>query len=716
MELDFDATTPQIRTHPSRNGVRIVDPIQEAQFTLLTPDPVEPLDCDTDRFYFPADAAATLATDTVETPYLIPAWVRDESGAVVAEINEQDSVTVPPGQYTLELLTTQVKLQIAVEGGIEAESLNDRVRFEFSGSDTISVGARSLHEQPAATVTTTDDPGDVMAAVSTLGSALKTTTAERAFPTLRGHPPLVERGDELSVPAAIDAPDTDVEIEVPPSLEFIYPVTSLAYYLGATLAPGPEPRIVADDWTYSLDGEGGFEATVERTLKQVFLLDCVTRTEGYYQVDLHERRAVEQRVDLDWETLYERSTAEQLQAYLDVPYDRIADAVPKWKLTVDVRPDPEYVSALPFLANELAVIRCPVAATPSNPTVEELNEQVESFFRDPAGGGARRGPGTLVRGTRSESLRASSTASLTEDKIFRPPGADSIEQAYIGDGIPVGASKMTVDSYYRRLEYEPSDDPRIRVVVVCNDEQMTDENVVSDIYGTREWIDFDIEIREQLTSSQLRELLTGDIDFLHYIGHVDEEGIRCTDGYLDTQTLSAVNVSAFLLNACDSYEQGRGLVDHGAMAGIATISDIVNEAATSVGRTVAQLLNQGFSLAATHELIKEYEQIGHHYIVVGDASVSVVKTESGTPYHAEVEKTSDQNYDVSLHGYPRLDSSLGTLFTPFLNDTKTRYLNTGEMCSEHVTDDELREFLLKQDVPVITDSTLHWSGNFLSRI
>ena len=35
---DIDATLPQIRAHPSRDGVQLVDPIQGAQFTLLTVD------------------------------------------------------------------------------------------------------------------------------------------------------------------------------------------------------------------------------------------------------------------------------------------------------------------------------------------------------------------------------------------------------------------------------------------------------------------------------------------------------------------------------------------------------------------------------------------------------------------------------------------------------------------------------------------------------
>ncbi|MFB6150439.1 MAG: hypothetical protein ABEJ40_01410, partial [Haloarculaceae archaeon] len=626
MDGDFDASTPQIRPHPSRDGVQVVDPIQDAQFTLLTPDPVEPAACDTDLFYFPVDVAATVPTDTVETPYLMSAWVRDDSGAVETEVSDGEATALSSGRHNVELATTHVKVQLVIDGGFAVEADGEHLRFRLAESDRVHLGARSVHEAPAATVTTTEDPRDVMRALSTLGSALKTTSCERSFPSLRGHPPLVETGASLRIPDWLDVPDTGVTIEVPPSLDYVYPVSTLAYYLGASIEPGDRPRLVTDGWEYRLDREEGFETTVARVLKRVFLLDCVTRTEGYYRVDLHERRVLEDAVDLDFERLYERPVGEQVKTYLDVDRGALSAVTPRWKLTADVQPRAEHASALPFLADELALVRCPASAA-SEPGTDEVTERVERIFRGPRRGMVRGASARPVRATRAGTSRSSA-----DERVFRPAASESIEQAYIGDGIPVGASKMTVDAYYRRLEYSPSTDPRIRVSVVCNDEEMTDENVVSDIYGTRDWIEFDIGFRDHLTTAEMRDVLRTDTHFLHYIGHVDDEGIRCSDGYLDTRDLDEVNVSAFLLNACDSYDQGRGLVANGAMAGLATVTDVVNKAATSVGRTVAKLLNQGFSLASTLRIVEEYEQIGHHYIVIGDGSTSLVENQSGTPY------------------------------------------------------------------------------------
>mgnify|MGYP000176884680 CR=1 FL=1 len=699
MDDDSASTGPTIRPHPSRDGVRAVDPIQETQFALLTPESVAPAPCDTDRFYFPADTAATLRTDRVETAYPSGAWIREDDGTLVAEVTDRETVSVPAGTYSVELSATQIKMQLAVEGALTVALTDDRTRIETDGG-SIHVAARSVHERPAATVTTTDDPGDVMAALSTLGSALKTTACERSFPTLRGHPPLVERGSELSIPDHVESPDTGVTIEVPRSFEYLYPVAPLAYYLGATVESARSPAIVTDGWEYPLNAAGDVERTAERVLKQVFLLDCVTRTEGYYQVDLAERRAVESAVDLDFAALYDRPLAAQLEAYLDVPYEAVADVVPQWKLTADVRPTVEHVSALPFLANELAVVRCPSPAMRAGDGVP-ANDRVESFFRDD--------PTALTRSARGPTTRAQSS-SAAERSIVRPEAADSIEQAYVGEGIPVDASKMTTDAYYRRLEYEPSGEPQIRVVVVCNDAEMTDENVVSEIYGTREWFEFDIVVEEQLTRDELRETLAADADLLHYIGHVDDEGIRCPDGYLDATDLETVGVSAFLLNACDSYDQGRALIDAGAMGGIATMADIINEAATSVGRTAAKLLNQGFSLAATVELIKEYEQIGHHYLVIGDGSTSIVENQSGTPHKMVIEPSDQQEYDISLFGYPTLNTPMGSIFSPQIDGVNDFCLNSGEMGNYTITEEKLLDFIHKQELPLDRGGSLEWSS------
>ena len=696
--------TPQIRATTGPYGIKISDPIESAQFTLLTTGPVETMPADEDEFALPVDSAASVAVTEMETPHLVDVWVRDEDVNLVAQCTSGESASLDPDEYYVEVSSAKMKLYLKVAGGVDIEPRNGHVRLSFPGADSVIVGARSFHERPAATVRTTTDPADVATALSHLGSALKTTSCERSFPTLRGHPPLVESGPRLEIPDAIEAPETDVIIEVPPSLEYLFPVASLAYYFGATVETGGGPVLRADGKTFPLDADGDFEGTVSRVLRQAFLLDCVTRTEGYYDVDLHERRLVERSVDLDFASLYDEPLGAQLRTYLEVPYEAVADAVPTWKLTADVIPEPDHVSALPFLANELAAIRCPGESALRSRSLDDGAPEVRSFFR------AKRG---FVRGSGAgsdERVRSAGTSSATDDLVFEPPSTDSIEQTYIGSGIPLGASKITVDQLYRRLEVEPTSDERIRVLVVCNDEEMREENAVGDVYGMREWIEFDITTREGLTTDELADLLAEPHDFLHYIGHVDDDGIRCADGHLDTRSLTDVNVGAFLLNACESYDQGQGLVDAGALGGVVTLTDVLNRTATEIGGTVAHFLNHGFSLLSMLGLLEESHRLAQRYMVVGDGNLSVVQSESGTPVSVSVERVGPDKFCVEMFGYPSKNYHMGSLSTVYINDENLQYLNSGIHDSFRKTGDQLDEFFDLEPMPVVNGDNLCWSN------
>lgn len=692
--------TPAITAVEAPNGVLLTDPIEGAQFTLLTARPVTARAVDPASFEPPVDTAAAVSETELETPYQIDALVRDETLSIVAECPSGERTTVDPGEYYVELSSAKMKLYLHVEGGVVFEPKTDRVRLSFPGATEVEVGIRSLHEQPAATITTTNDPADVAQALSHLGSALKTTSCERSFPTLRGHPPLIEMGSELSVPDGVTVPETGVTIEAPLDHESLFPITSLAYYLGATVELGSEPRLVADDASFPLEGDDGFEATVARVLKQIFLLDCVTRTEGMYDVPLHERRLVEDEVDLDFASLYDESLATQVRTYLDVPAGAVVDAVPEWKLTADVVPDPASVSVLPFLADELAVVRCPDGPGSASHSSATLSPEVTEFFRATKG---------FVRSTTRRSNEPFETLDQT---VFRPRPADSIEQTYVGEGIPIGAGKMTVSEYYRRLDFEAESDGQTRVLVVCNDPEMSDENVVGDIYGTREWLEFDITIHQQVTTTEFADLLQTDADFLHYIGHADEAGIRCTDGHLDARSLDTVNVNAFLLNACQSYDQGRALVDAGAIGGIVTLTDVLNKTATEIGRTVARLLNQGFSLLSMLGLLEKRTRLAQRYMVVGDGNTMLVESESGTPYSATIKDNDSTEFGVTIHVYPTKHYGLGSIFRPHITATATRYLNSGELETFEVSIDELREFLQMQMFPVVSGDNIYWSDEY----
>ena len=704
-------------------GVVVSDPIERSRVLLSTPDPVDLRDADPGAFRFPADAAVRFRTDRLTLETVVSVCVRDDAGDLLARTEHFAEESFDDGTYSVELFAP-IKLYLRVDAPFRVVSDATRTRIEFDGATDVTVGARSHHKRPAATVTTSDRPRDAMRAVSLLGSALKTTSVERSYPTLRGHPPLVERGDSFDAPAGLAPPETGVRIELPATRRHVYAAAPLAYYLGARVVPGATPRVVTDTgFTHDLAPDGDFETGVERLLKRTFFLDCLTRTEGYYQVDLHERTALESdlgsAVDLDFADLYGRSIGAQLEAYLDVPYRTVEAHAPTWKLTAHVSPAASNVELLPFLANDLAVVTTPSAEPTTGSTTQA--EAVEGFLRRPSASPSAPGrppsptpsrdrepapeTGTFTRSTDAERPQAGSGRTRT---YVRPPETDAIEQAWVGPGIPIGASKASGAAYRNRLDRDPVEGD-IGITVVCNDPRMAAEReAVESVYGSRESLPFDVRTYYELPAAALREVLKNDTEFLHYIGHIDGEGFQCPDGALDVGSVERVGVDSFLLNACQSYEQGMELIERGAIAGIVTLSDVVNDGAVDIGRSLARLLNYGFPIRPSLEIASRDTYVGSDYIVVGDGSFHVTQVQAALPNLCEITSQGD-GYRVEYTTYPVGEFDVGSIVRPILRDDTPHYLSSGTADTFELTETELDDFLSLENVPVVVDGRLRWS-------
>jgi hypothetical protein len=300
----------------------------------------------------------------------------------------------------------------------------------------------------------------------------------------------------------------------------------------------------------------------------------------------------------------------------------------------------------------------------------------------------------------------------TGSNIVKPRETDAIEHAWIADGFPIGASKTRVESYLRRLDRPVREDGSISIDIVCNEPEMSEEDIVEEFYGARDLFEFDIEVHYELTGAELAAVLQKDIAFLHYIGHVDENGFQCTDGMFDARTLPEVNVDAFLLNACKSFEQGEALVDRGSYGGIVTLANVSNDPAVRIGRALARLLNNGFSLQAGLSVARNVTLFGNQYITIGDGTLQLVQHSNGTPLSLDLEKT-DDGYHVAMYGYPTPRVSMGSLYMPHLEAASKHYLNSGLIDDFDVEAAELRDFLSLNLVPVMYGGELVWSDELL---
>jgi hypothetical protein len=677
-------------------GVEVTDDIQGVTTRIETATPVVPRASDPSSFVFPVDAAARLATNALRIPQHVTLVVRDGDGRVVAEAGNREELHLPAGEYVVEVASLVVKTYLAVEGSLVSTTDEVGRRLLVEGAESVALGVRSRHEFPAATVTTTDRPADLARALSCLGSALKTDSPERSWPTLRGHPPLVELGESFEAPPGFEREGDPVRIVVPGEVGSLFPVAPLAYYTDASVELGEWPRLVVDGAVFPLDGAAGLAATAARTLERLFTLDCVVRTEGLYPIDLHARRVLEGRLPFDPATVYDADPAERLRSYLETPHDVVAPAIPTWKSTVDLAPAAENVAFVPFAAADLARVRCPRPTVPAADS--EASEAADAFFRG----------GRSSRATRS----GADDAPFGEDvRVVQPEPTDTIEHAWVGDGVPMGASKPTLAACERRLDAQPSG--TIDVAVVSNDPEMRAESDVRERYGLRELVAFDIDTFEDLTGAELAAVLADDYDFVHYVGHVDDDGMQCVDGPLDARSLDGVGARAFVLNACRSYEQGLALVERGAIAGVVTLAEVGNDPATQVGRTLARLLNAGFSLAGALGVLRTGTITGRQYTVIGDAQVQIATTRSGTPMYATVDPD-DDGYRVELYGYPTTQNRLGAVYSPHIGDATDHYLNSGYIDEFDVDEGAFDRFLDTERFPIGYGERLTWSDTVRS--
>lgn len=666
-------------------GVDIIDPIERRRCTLLTDGPVNPSEADPASFRLPVETAVEIETTGVYAPFAGHAYVRDGNIDVVAEVVNGFEGTFPAGRYSVDV-TGLIKIYLEFDAPFTATHSDSSVAITFEEETAVKIGTRSLHTRPATTVSVRDDPADVLTAISTFGSALKTLSPERSFPTLRGHPPALERSDETDIPRELTAPVEDVRIEVPPRYKYVYPIAPLTYYLGVAADPGQVPRIVGPDIDHALSHPDGFDRAVQEVLQRVFLLDCVTRTEGYYPVDLYEREQIERRVDLTFGDLYDAPMAERLAAYLDVPFSLIEDVLPEWRLGAHVDPTPESMSMMPYLANDLAVV------TMADPTTIS-----QSTMTPATAGGFTRGASSQTRG-----------AAPADATFVKPQGGPrAMDTAWVSDGTPIEATKAVPSAYENRFGRQPQDES-ISIAVVCNSADMDEErDIVDEVYGNHESMPFDVTVREELSTSELAQMIRGDYNFFHYIGHIDDDGFRCPDGRLDLRTFEDVGPEAFFLNACQSYEQGLSLIQGGAIGGIVTLDDVVNHGAIRIGQAVAGLLNGGFPLRAALDIASNRSVIGRQYVVVGDGTLSIVQPPSGTPQLYHIENTGDC-FEIQIDGFGA-PPGMGCMYLPYIEGNSQQYLSERKTEEFRLTGEELSKFLSLENAPVITEKGMKWS-------
>jgi hypothetical protein len=661
-----------IKFEKVQQGIEIIDPVEKCRERIQTATTEQIRAIDWTHKRYPVDTAVEVVTDSFVLPNTSTLNIRDESQDVILKSGPSEDVRTPKGNYVLDL-SRSVKIYISVESRMRVTSVRSGKRFSFPGETEVRIGARSYHTRPAGIIKTTTSPRDVMEAVSSFGSALKTAGPERSYSTLRGHPPLLQKGEQLDIPRHLRQNKTPIQIEVPPTLRHVYVVTPLAYYLGAKVVPGSEPRLVLDDEHYiGLNERNQFERSISCALRRLFFLDCILRTEGNSPGPVHDRLAVESDLGFTVSELYNQSFTEQIKAYFQVPFSVIETQYPRWNPQTFIEPNKDLIEFLPFIANSLSIVT-------AEPKDENISSR-ETFGQTTTEAGKPRGQAT----------------------------APAIRQRWNCSNGPQIISTVPLAAFHNATNQKPKDEP-LKIQIICNDKQMSEELIAAySAYGVRDVPPFNVNSHHDLTTGQLRRVLETDSDFIHYIGHIDADGFRCTDGHLDSATLDSVGTDTFFLNACQSRDQGINLINAGSTGGIVTYDEVQNHCAVEVGSMIARLLNLGYPLYAAVDIARVRNPAGKQYHLVGDGSKSVAQSSTVIPNSCLI-RQDGSNLQIVINQYPSREGPKGCIFVPSIESIDEYHLAQQRIGPYSVSKSELIKFLDINPIPVIIDGSVHWS-------
>ena len=586
---------------------------------------------------------------------------------------------LPPNPYLLDV-DAPIPTAVRFEGAATVSAPGDELSVSFDEPERVTLGFRRVRDRPDATITVAPTTEGLARALSHLHCRIETSRPAKSLPSLRGHPPRVLVGERTEIPESVAKAthETGIELHVPDDLETLYTLAPLAYYLQARVRvmsiDEPTIRSVDGRIDHPLGPPATVEATVASLLSRLVHLDGLARSiDPFPGSDLD-------RVGLDAGSLRRRSPTERLAAYLAVPPGEIEPA--RWPISSYLPPEIERVGTLSHLLDRMSLVHSPRVGPLDSK--ELLQRSLTDFFR-----------------------RQGEVASVD---VVTPTLGAGRSHAWFGEEVPIDVFHASTQAFENALSIDRADD-RLSFVVVGNDPEMATE--VAEAVGIYESqanrLPIDVTVHDALTCEELARVFERRSTFVHYIGHCEREGLRCTNGTLPLSTLSESNAETFFLNACGSFEEGRRLIDRGSVAGGVTFSAVLNEQAVTVGTTFARLLVHGFSIDQAMQLARRRIMMGKSYAVVGDGTHALARTteESGV-LHVD---TDDGRYAVTYE--PAITTAVGSAVeAPQVHATGT---NLSELGVEWTTDRAgLLAALSKTSLPVIHDGTFRWPGD-LSR-
>jgi len=619
---------------------------------------VAALDCD-------ARYTLTGASELPEGAYLLSVAVRTSGDA----------------RESGPLAAQQGRVHLRFDGPASLRPTDGDTVVSLWDSQQVTVGVGGSTSIGPAHIQVEASPRGLATGISHMSAAHHTLSPSRSHPGQRGHPPLLTTGAETSVPTELEntKPETGIELRVPPCVESLFVVAPLAYYLGADVTVEDRTRALLTAEGTDIHHEfGPFPAVQDEVgsmVQRLFYLDCLVR-----RMNPESDPELLARCSLEPEAVRALSPAGRLERYLATPDDAVDAAVPEWHLSTHAEPSLERARCLPFLLDTLSLIYL------SDGAELERCDLLEKTLSD-----------SYTRGT------AEPTA------MVEPTGGVGRVHGWLAPGTPIDAFKTTPSAYENRYRYREKETDRLQLSVVLNDMEMSDErHAVSEIYRAAD-LPMDVSVTDRLTTAELADVFESENDFVHFIGHCEDDGLRCPGGTLSMASLSASRTRTFFLNACGSYQQGLALIEQGSVAGAVTFADVLDSHAAMVGTAFARLLSHGFSIQRALQLARRRIMMSKDYAVVGDGTYALLpgptdpvvamvsETDGGYTLTCEVmtPQGAGESFDLPVDGEVALNGTV----------------------TEHtVSAATLVDTLESNSLPVIFDGDFHWSEDLAARL
>lgn len=593
-------------------GVYIRDELGGGSAHIYTENALDPRRASPDWFPLPVDVAVSFEASKLTFDHLATVTLRDADAEYLGTLTEEPWELDGRAHFLEAFAGMKIYAYIdgaSFEGVLRDDGHRNRSAvIDFEDPTRIVLGARSSHERPLATMTVPDDPDALLEAFSYLGSSIKEFTVERSWPTLRGHPPTVERGATLRIPPRLEKPDTGVTIAVPPTYAAVYRVAPLAFYLGADLVPteGSEAELRLDlGYTEPLGRGRELEAAVDEMLARCLVLDSLVRVDGYYSLPRYEYDEIAPSLHFYPPELYDLSLDERLLEYFEVPFTDLEPYVPRWPVTGVLQPDPADAALVPPLLTSLGRIHVDEDGPPDGPTERSTvsPSTVTGYTTgNPPAGGA----------------------------LLGSAGFDHARDAAVCAPSEVSTLFVAADETCAAC----LDDTSWETFAVVGDGPAGDT--------------LDVTSR-----AHLRRLLARDVDVLYYGGPTTEDGFVCPDGVLSFDAIDDVGATTFVLAEITDSTSVTSLVDGGAAAGLVIERTPSPESVGHLARYLA--VGYPFALSATLADLPPAR-------FVGDATVTLTKRKNGNvPTIADVVSVDEDTHEVSIRGTLTEDFGLGSV-------------------------------------------------------